>query len=297
MRATEPLYTVELFPPLSRELITLLQGRSPHDWTKATACGSWNVKQVALHLLGGSIGRLSDRRVELLITPGLVDTYAFLFSVKDQIGSPDKTLDEFEELTRWINHSNAEWVRLTGALDTNTLIAVLGLSDAQVYQEFKRRAPDAMAGISVVWAGESQSFNWFDIAREYGEKWLHQQHIREAWNEPVLDSHEFLHPVLDTLLRAIPYTYRDVAATNGTALVFHITGRAGGDWSLVRESEQWVLYSGSAPNPTALVSMDQDIAWRLFTKGVSIQAARSRIQITGDPALGAQILHMVSIMA
>lgn len=65
----------------------------------------------------------------------------------------------------------------------------------------------------------------------------------------------------------------------------------------MRESEQWVLYSGSAPNPTALVSMDQDIAWRLFTKGVSIQAARSRIQITGDPALGAEILHMVSIMA
>ena len=139
--------------------------------------------------------------------------------------------------------------------------------------------------------------NWFDIAREYTEKWLHQQHIRQALSMPILEAREFLFPVLDIFLRALPYTYRNILAPNGTTLVLHITGDAGGDWSLRRESAAWALFSGSAAAPDAQVTMDQDLAWRVFTKDVAPQSARSRIQITGNTQLGEQIVTMVSIMA
>jgi hypothetical protein len=32
----------------------------------------------------------------------------------------------------------------------------------------------------VAWAGEAESKNWFHVARDYSEKWHHQQQIREA---------------------------------------------------------------------------------------------------------------------
>ena len=65
-------------------------------------------------------------------------------------------------------------------------------------------------GPAVAWAGDKQSPNWFDIAREYTEKWLHQQHIREAVGQPVLDERRWLFPVLDTFMRALPHVYRDI---------------------------------------------------------------------------------------
>ncbi len=90
-------------------------------------------------------------------------------------------------------------------------MAFLEMTDPLLYQHFKALPPFEPAGVSVAWAGEAQSFNWFDIAREYTEKWLHQQHIREAVSRPVLAERRWLHPVLDTFMRALPYTYRGVA--------------------------------------------------------------------------------------
>ena len=37
---------------------------------------------------------------------------------------------------------------------------------------------------SVAWAGESESENWFDVARDYTERWHHQQQIRDAVGRP-----------------------------------------------------------------------------------------------------------------
>jgi hypothetical protein len=43
---------------------------------------------------------------------------------------------------------------------------------------------------SVARAGEEASLNWFNIAREYSERSLHQQQIREAVGAPGLTGRE-----------------------------------------------------------------------------------------------------------
>jgi hypothetical protein len=136
-----------------------------------------------------------------------------------------------------------------------------------------------------------------DIAREYTEKWLHQQHIREVVGRPLLTSRKWLHPVLDTFLRALPYTYRSIEADDGTQVAVHIDGEAGGDWCLLRQDGRWQLYSEAEPNASARVGMDQGLAWRLFTKGITPEVAELQVCIEGDRELGARILHVVSIMA
>jgi hypothetical protein len=197
----------------------------------------------------------------------------------------------------YIDRHNATWVNTARTISPNVLMDFLAVTDPQLYDYFKTLPPLASGGIAVSWAGDIESPNWFDIAREYTEKWLHQQHIRQAVGQPLLTARSWLFPVLDTFLRALPHTYRGVSAQDGTAIRVHIGGEAGGDWSLLREAGKWRLFDGVAPDVTASVQLDQDLAWRLFTKGISPAQAQAQMQIVGDPGLARPILQMVSIMA
>ena len=42
--------------------MSLLGGFTAEDWLRPTAAGKWDVKDVALHLLGGDVSNLSRRR-------------------------------------------------------------------------------------------------------------------------------------------------------------------------------------------------------------------------------------------
>jgi hypothetical protein len=43
--------------------------------------------------------------------------------------------------------------------------------------------------------------------------------------------------------------------------------------------------------------MDQDIAWRLFTKGISPAGARGLVSLSGDQRLAERVLQTVSVVA
>jgi uncharacterized protein (TIGR03083 family) len=277
MNTVHPIQTVELFPPLSRELITILKSLNEEGWSRPTACAQWSVKDVAAHLLGGNLGRLSER--------------------EDDLTQVEKNELSFEELVRLIDQENEEWMKAARRINPNLLIDFLQTTDELLYQHFKRLPMEGPARIPVSWAGETESLNWMDIAREYTEKWLHQQHIREAVERPLLTSRKWLFPVLDTFLRALPFTFHEIKVEDGTSIALSIDGEAGEEWCILHQGGRWQLYSGAEPHATARVEMSQDLAWRLFSKGITIEAARSQVQIEGDIRLGSRILQMVSIMA
>jgi uncharacterized protein (TIGR03083 family) len=277
MESVEPIETIELFLPLSTELLSVLRTLAPEDWVAPTVCGPWSVKDVAAHLLGGNLGRLWHHR--------------------DTPDQPQGARPTYDRLLAMINQSNNEWVHAARRIGPEILIEFLELTDQRLYEHFKRLTPDMPARAAVAWAGNEQSPNWFDIAREYTEKWLHQQHIREAVGRPTLTARRWLHPVLDTFLRGLPHAYRHVDAEDGVVVTIEVAGEAGGEWSLLRRGEGWQLFTGGDPAASARVQIDQDLAWRLFTKGVARELPAPRIRITGDRTLGAAVLELVSIMA
>ncbi len=235
------------------------------------------MKDVAAHLLGGNLGRLRKN---------------------DEAAFPSETQAlDYDDLLRLINRDNDLWVQAAQRISPQLLIEFLDLSDRYLYDHFRSLAPDAPAKITVAWAGNTVAPNWFDIAREYTEKWLHQQHIREALGRPPLIDREWLAPVLDTFMRGLPHTYRNSAGENGTSIPVRIAGAAGGEWILVREGALWKLFVGGDPQATSRVEIDQNLAWRLFTKGVAREEARRQIQVDGNVVLGEKVLDMVSIMA
>jgi uncharacterized protein (TIGR03083 family) len=277
-RPVGPVHLADRFAPLDTELISLLRGLGPDDWGRPTACALWTVKDIAAHLLDGNLRRLSFQR------DGLP-------------AEPDVPIHGYSDLVRYLDRLNAEWVSAARRISSPLLIDLLEHTGRQVAELFGRLDPDAPALFPVAWAGETQSANWFDIGREYTERWLHQQQIRDAVGAPGLSSREWMHPVLDLFLRALPYRYRDVAAEPGTELHLAVEGAAGGDWTLRREAEAWRLYAGASRAPAAGVRMDQDTAWRLFSKGLSPAEAREQVTVEGDQALGSVVLGALAVMA
>ncbi len=278
LEPVRPVLVAGQFPALHRELIGLLRGLSDSDWGRPTVCALWSVKDIVAHLLDTSIRRLSHQR----------DGFR---------PRAEESIDSYQDLVGYLNRLNAEWVAAFRRVSPALMIELLELTGPPVAELFASLDPNAPAEWPVAWAGEAESANWFDVGREYTERWLHQQQIRDAVAAPGLTSRKWLHPVLDLFLRALPRTYRDVTAPTGSAVSFEIEGEAGDSWTIRREESGWTLYTGRVAAPSALVRMSQDTAWRLFSKGLPPSTARSLVRIDGDPGLGSVVLGSLAIMA
>ena len=276
MKEPQPIIVSHLFPEMLDSLLDLLSGLSAEDWSKPTACALWSVKDIAQHLLGGDVSILSRKRDAFLFTGGPIQSW--------------------DELVTLINSLNDQWVKATRRLSPRLLCDLLRLTGTQVCECFQSLDPDAL-GEPVNWAGPGPAPVWLDLAREYTERWHHQQQIRDAVGKPGLKQPKFFAPALDAFVRALPHTYRDVQAAEGTAVALTISGDSGGRWSLLREQGRWNHYLGLDQDAQAEVVMDQEVAWRLFTKGISKHEARNRVTISGDQTLGLKALEMVSVIA
>jgi uncharacterized protein (TIGR03083 family) len=279
MKSVEPIFVTELFCRIHGELLSLLKNLSDDDWSKPTAARQWTVKDVAAHLLDSDVRRLSYQRDKAPMVP------------------PEAPVESYRDLVDFLNRLNADWIRAARRISPRLLIEFLEVTGAQVCELFRSLDPFAPALFGVAWAGERESQNWFDIAREYTEKWHHQQQIRDAVGAPALNNRKWLFPVLDTFLRGLPHAYRETQAHEGSSVVFIIAGEAGGAWTLRREGGSWSLYTGEGEGAACEVRMDQDAAWRLLTKGLSQEDATARIEIIGDDRLGKPILGMLAVMA
>ncbi|MGY3089008.1 uncharacterized protein (TIGR03083 family) [Hymenobacter sp. UYAg731] len=272
-----PIVTLPLFPELDRLLLELLRSLAPGDWQRPTLAREWTVQDVAAHLLDGNLRTLSMLR-------------------DGHFGeAPADT--SYAGLVAYLNRLNADWVRAARRLSPAVLIELLAQSGAEYTAYLNTLDLWAPAAFAVAWAGESASLNWFHIARDYTEKWHHQQQIRAAVGQPVpLMEPALFRPFTETLMRGLPHAYRAVAAPVGTRVQVVISGNAGGPWELVRAAGGWYLQPPGATPPAAALTLAPADAWQLFTKGLSAAEARERAQVAGDEALALAALHMVAVM-
>jgi uncharacterized protein (TIGR03083 family) len=273
----KPILTVDLFPILEGKLIEVLRCLRHDDWMRPTLAKQWTVKDVASHLLDGNLKRLSIQR----------DGF---------FGLQAPPHGGYEAFIAFINRNNAEWVQAARRLSPRVLIDLIEITSKEVYELFRGLDPNAPALWGVSWAGEETSANWFDIAREYTERWHHQQQIRVAVNRPGISSRELYFPVLDTFMRGMPHAFRSVEAREGTVVEIQITGEAGGSWFVERASSSWRV-ADQMPSADATLKMDQELAWRVFTKAVDATAAAKEVAISGDRSLAMQALSLVAVLA
>src|SRR6267143_2757923 len=256
-----PIFTAHLFPKLEGMLIELLRSLTAEDWEKQTLAPKWRVKDVAAHLLDTQLRKLSASR--------------------DRRAPESPKITSHADLITLINSLNAEGVKKYHQLSPHELISMMELASRESAEYHQSLYPFAPAMFSVSWAGEEESANWFDTAREFTERWHHQQQIRLAVEKPGIMTRELYYPVLDCFLRALPFAFRSVSAKPGTYLQINVSGECGGSWYLSRAEQAWQITEGPLGDKLSESTIPQEIAWRIFTKGIDRESALSQVKVTG----------------
>lgn len=271
--------TLHLFPVIDQHLIQLLRSLNNAEWEKPTLAGSWTVKDIAAHLLDTAMRSVS--------------VYRDQFS-----GEKPEKISGYQDLVRYLNTLNAVWVSAFKRVSPAQLIDLLERTSSLQYEQYKKLDPVQPSIFSVAWAGEESSTNAFHTAREYTEKFHHQLQIREALGcTEVLITKTLFLPFMDTLMQGLPHTYREVKANTGNIVQIVVSGEAGGIWQLKKIASGWELLDKPETDLSGEIRMSPSTAWKLFTKGISIENARQLVEVSGDKSLALHCLQMLSVMA
>jgi uncharacterized protein (TIGR03083 family) len=273
-----PIETLHLFPVLDELLIELLKSLTEEEWNAKTVCKKWTVKDIASHLLDGNLRALSISRDHFF-------------------GEKPENINSYSDLVNFLNQLNMTWTNATKRLSPTVLIDLLESTGKQYAEHLQTLNPFENAIFSVAWAGEETSLNWFHITREYTEKFLHQQQIRNAVGKQALLTTTLFYPFIHTFMQALPHVYASVKAQNGTIISIVVTTEIGGQWNIIKDDENWRFITSFDEEPVSTVKISPDDAWLLFSKGITPAEAQEKVEIIGNKDLGEIALNMVSVMA
>jgi uncharacterized protein (TIGR03083 family) len=261
--------TRPLFPRLRAELVALLAGLDDNDWTRPTACPGWPVHGVAAHLLGVELGNVSGRRDRWRLGPG-----------------------EGEDLGSWLNAFNQQWVEAARRISPALLIELTDLGGLRFESYLATLELDATGG-PVPWAtGDDPAPVWLDVAREYMERYLHQQQIRSATGRPPLGA-GYTRPVLTTAAHALPRALDQVPRPVGTVVTFTAEGEGGGSWYVVRAVSGWELDGGPVTGAVACHARTTvDGALKLYARDPSA----APLTWQGDPDLAEALAGVKAVL-
>jgi len=273
---TDPILCAHLLRTVDEKLVDLLASLEPSEWDLQTVAPLWKVRDVAAHLLDTVLRKLS--------------------MVRDSCYVEAVTIRAPQDVVALVNRLNAEGVTVYRRLSPPVLIDMMKSACEQSARFHESLHPFASATFNVSWAGEETSLNWFDTARELTERWHHQQQIRLATNRPGIMTPDLYHPVLDCFARGLPHVYRDVDAPAGTILLLEISGECGGKWFLSKGTTRWDFVSPQTKEVASRVTIPQELAWRVFTKGIDRDSARRQIAVEGNRNLGEKVLDLIAIV-
>jgi uncharacterized protein (TIGR03083 family) len=271
-----PILCAHLIRTVDEKLIELLSSLTTDEWDLPTLVPLWKVRDVAAHLLDTALRKLSMAR--------------------DCFYAEKVEIRLHQDLVTMVNRFNREGVTVYRRLSPPLIMEITKMACEQSARFHESLDPFAPAAFPVSWAGEEMSLNWFDTARELTERWHHQQQIRLATNRPGIMTRDLYHPVLECFLRGLPHVYRDVDAPDGTSLLLEISGECGGRWLLSRESKRWALITPTGAEFSSRVAIPQELAWRVFTKGIDRDTARNQIVIEGDGDLAEKVFELTAIV-
>jgi len=75
-----------------------------------------------------------------------------------------------------------------------------------------------------------------------------------------------------------------------------VTGDCGGSWFLYR-GDGWQLIANAMGKKAAEIEIPQEIAWRVFAKGISAEDVAKQVRSAGDKKLAGHFLNTVAIVA
>ncbi len=272
--------TTHLFMPIHDALIQVLKELEPSDWNKSTLAKHWSIKDVVAHILDTTTRGIAILR-------------------DGHFGNSGPSDVEYATLVDYINQMNAQFISTAKRWSPRVLIELLEQSGPIHAQLLADLDPFKKAIFSVAWAGEKESYNWFHVAREYTEKYHHQLQIREAVNKTAaIITPELFNPFIRTFFLGLPYLLRNHTAPAFAIIAVEINGEMGLVQYLQFNNHQWNLFDESPGDKLyAKTIIPANIAWKLFTKGVTPKAILTEVVLEGNEEIAFQVLHLIAVMA
>ena len=238
--------------------LALVDELGPDDWEKPTACSEWNVRDILAHQAGGyasgtgymELMRQSSRRPE----PGkLIEDAINKFQLQERAGkSPTELL---AELRRAGPVAARKWAYHFRPLKLFSL-------------------PHPVAGKLPL-----RHLMWVTHSRD---TWMHRLDICRATGRKFEQSREHDGRIAELVMLDVA----DVLAmkSNGPALVFELTGIAGGTWKIGQGE--------------AAATMRMDVLdFNIFASGrYTYEEARPKMMITGDVSSAEEALKKILVV-
>lgn len=265
-----PVDVRAVLEPERRALLALLEGLDDEQWAAPTPCPGWSVHDLCVHLLHDDLRRLSLQRGHH--AGARIDAASF------------------EELAAALDEGNQAWVSAVApALSPRLTRELLAWSAEPTAAHLCALDPEAI-GDTVSWAGPGPHPNWLDVAREFTERWVHQQQLREAVGRPGVAEWTFLEPVLDTFARALPACLP--SRPPETEVQLRVSPPHQTTWAARSTSSGWALSAPRSRPADAEVEISAEAFWRRATRMVTHRQARSAAEVRGDPGLVAAVLDL-----
>jgi uncharacterized protein (TIGR03083 family) len=271
--AGAPIDARPQFPRERAALLTLLAELGSSDWRRPTVCPGWTVHDIVSHVIHDYLRKLARAR-DAHEHPG---------------PRPGENLPTF------LHRLNQEFVDVAAPWSPRVLIDLIGHLGSQL-DAYWAELDMQRLGEPVSWAAPGvPAPAWLDVAREYSEYWVHQQQIRDAVRRPGADDDEQTGPVVDVFLRAVPHALRDERSGPGLEII--VSGPGGGRWAVSRGESRWEISRGAPADRAATsVAVSSGTLWRVATRGITVEEAVGRAQITGDRRVGRAALSLISII-
>lgn len=264
--ANDSLDLTPLLAPERASLLELLASLTVEEWTQPTECPEWNVKGIALHILGDDLSLLTRQR------DGSTDSLTLFAETHPGLN--------FREL---LDGFNDAWVATARFLSTDLLVGLLRLVGAWSDDFYRSVDLDATAREPVgIFAANGLSPYWQVIAREFVERVVHQSQIRRAAGRDELDD-DLVGASARVQVHALGAWMRNDAPAEGSTIA--VSFGDVGSWTWRRESDHWSVRDGLVDDPGALVSTRADRSAALITRGVSLDEFSQIVTVEGDTAL------------
>src|SRR5262245_37435341 len=131
MKPLGPVYVNDLFDDERALLLAVLASLSREQWDAPTVCAGWSVKDIAAHLIADDLGPVSRRR------DGHTASWFF---------------GEWDELLRFINRQNEEWVAAMRRVSGPLIVELLRFSGERVFAVYRSLDLESVGPV-VDWAG------------------------------------------------------------------------------------------------------------------------------------------------
>ena len=256
--------------PERAALLELLAGLTDEQWSLPTPCPAWSVHELAVHLLHDDLRRLSGDR--------------------DGHVGPWIDAADLDALVVALDRVNEHWVAtMAPTLSPRLTRELLEWSSRPTEAHLLGSDPLA-AGRSVAWAGPGAHPNWLDVAREYTERWVHQQQLRDAVGRPGLTDEAFAGPVVDTFARALPAALPP-AHGPASAVTVTVTGSFVRTWTFVGDTVGWRFANTPVPADTH-VAVPVEVFWRRAVRMLDRPTTERATCHAGDPVLVDAVLDV-----